>query len=162
MLRPSCFSGICQKVEDWLRLFTRLWCIMIIFFYFFILLFFYFFIFLFFLFFYFLINYVLLLWRSVKDWQRKKDVRSDDNNSISCFVLMPQYIKEKQIRLRNQIIKILIFWFFCELFPPLSQVSGISVIITRNVKRAKTFVSEASKPPAGARISKGPVGPLKF
>ena len=24
------------------------------------------------------------------------------------------------------------------------------------------FVSEASKPPAGARISKGPVGPLKF
>ena len=26
----------------------------------------------------------------------------------------------------------------------------------------KTFGSEASKPPAGARISKGPVGPLKF
>ena len=32
--------------------------------------------------FHFLINYFLLLWRSVKDWQRKQDVKSHDNNSI--------------------------------------------------------------------------------
>ena len=31
-------------------------------------------------------------------------------------------------------------------------------VITRNVKGVKTFVSEASKPPVGAKISKGPVG----
>ena len=31
-----------------------------------------------------------------------------------------------------------------------------------NLRVEKTFVSVASKPPAGARISKGPVGPLKF
>ena len=34
--------------------------------------------------------------------------------------------------------------------------------ITKKLRETKTFVSEASKPPAGARISKGPVGPLKF
>ena len=51
-------------------------------------------IFRFFWFFDFLINYVLLFLRSVTDWQRQQDVRSHDNNSISCFVLMPQYIKK--------------------------------------------------------------------
>ena len=30
------------------------------------------------------------------------------------------------------------------------------------VSETRMYVSEASKPPAGARISKGPVGPLKF
>ena len=44
------------------------------------------------------------------------------------------------------------------------KVSGrpVRVHVYRNGRKTKTFVSEASKPPAGARISKGPVGPQKF
>ena len=44
------------------------------------------------------------------------------------------------------------------------KVSGrpVRVHVYRNGRKTRTFVSEASKPPAGARISKGPVGPLKF
>ena len=36
------------------------------------------------------------------------------------------------------------------------------VHVYRDGSKARTFLSEASKPPTGARISKGPVGPLKF
>ena len=39
---------------------------------------------------------------------------------------------------------------------------GFLCVLAQSIQGAKIFVSEASKPPAGARISKGPVGPLKF
>ena len=39
---------------------------------------------------------------------------------------------------------------------------GCLCVLTKSMQGAKMFLSEASKPPAGARISKGPVGPLKF
>ena len=44
------------------------------------------------------------------------------------------------------------------------KVSGrpVRVHVYRNGRKTRTFVSYASKPPAGASISKGPVGPLKF
>ena len=44
------------------------------------------------------------------------------------------------------------------------KVSGrpVRVHVYRNGRKTRTFVSEASKPPAGAKISKGPVGSPKF
>ena len=39
---------------------------------------------------------------------------------------------------------------------------GCLCVLTKSMQGAKTFVSEASKSPEGARISKRPVGPLKF
>ena len=44
----------------------------------------------------------------------------------------------------------------------LDFVWKVSVCVYRNFSEERTVVSEASKLPAGARISKGPVGPLKF
>ena len=44
----------------------------------------------------------------------------------------------------------------------LEGVWKVSVCVYRNFSEERTVVSEASKLPAGARISKGPVGPLKF
>ena len=39
---------------------------------------------------------------------------------------------------------------------------GCQCVLTKSIQGAKILVSKASKPPAGARISKGPVGLLKF
>ena len=43
-----------------------------------------------------IIKYVLLQGKSVNNWQRLQDVRSHGNNSISCFVCMPQSIKKNK------------------------------------------------------------------
>ena len=38
----------------------------------------------------------------------------------------------------------------------------VNVCVCRNMREEISFVSKVNKPPPGARISKGPVGPLKF
>ena len=42
------------------------------------------------------------------------------------------------------------------------KMLGCLCVLTKIIQGAKILLSEASKPPVGVRILKGPVGPLKF
>ena len=46
--------------------------------------------------------------------------------------------------------------------PAISVSFPLSVYSPNKLSQVRILVSEANKPPAGARISEGPLGPLKF